>query len=661
MYKGTSICCYQCSIYIEREYYIIPIRYTPPLVSLSSRYDRMIQLCRKWFSTTVTKARATTATTTSNSATATTTAVGLKDITTIVKNNKDLIGKGSNFTKKIIHQQLNLINSTRFKRSSTLNSQYDSLKATSYYNLKNDILKDKQFALLLDQNFINRITPFLLKLTPNYRSLPNESASVSYDHWPKQHDKSDSNLSSSFKKKQILLEVPRLPNFQLNPNEFPIYIKTLTHHTIIKDQNLPHLLRTMANPMNNVTTPLHTIDTYNDILFYFKNHWDFASMREIFKFINLHPFIEPNLTTFNLLISSLLKNNQIRMSKDVVIGLKFYLKLMIRRGIEIDSRTWELVMRFLTTSVGRLQFVQIMKQNNVPVYDWSSIYVMKDFPKEMIDYYTTKSATSNTMRRNVRITNLIIKSCIQSGQFDMALNFIRANKSKCLVNDQTLNLFLVPLSNVGKLDQCLMIYKWFNETLQVRGDLTTFNLLLKSHVRNGYSKNFPIIYDWINRLFTDKVGLRYLPNSYWKLKCQSIIKFNCVDYHRHHHHGDCVDSSKVKANRLTKMDTLYESFNLDSVMLDGVHLHKIQLWNVSKGQPEIRKMLRFLNVVKGSSNGGEHKGGSSFIVNNSETKIRKQKFLQRIKNIAITHSAYKKLSYSKNWYKALNDEFSRKK
>lgn len=619
--------------------------------SLSSHYDRMIQLCKRWFSiTTIIKAKNTKAATT---------AVGVKDITAIVKNNKDLIGKGSNFTKKIINQQLVLINSTKFKRSKILNSQYDSLKATNYHNLKTDILKDKQFALLLDQNFINRIIPFLFKLTPNYRSLPNDSILPLNDSWSRQDKNSNRalSISSSFKT-SLLLEVPQLPNFQLNPNKFASYIRTLTHHTIIKDQNLPHLLRTLANPMNNMTTPLQTIDTYNDILFYFKNHWDFASMREIFKFINLHPFIRPNLTTFNILISSLLKNNQIRMSKDIIIGLKFYLKLMIRQEVEIDSKTWELIMRFLTTSIGRLQFVQIMKQNNVPVTDWSSIYIMKDFPKEMINHYITKSATSKNMRRNVRITNIIIKSCLQNGEFNMALDFIRSNRSNCSVNDQTLNLFLVPLSNMGKLDHCLMIYKWFNENLGVCGDLTSFNLLLKSHVRNGYSKNFPVIYEWINLLFKDRVGLKYLPNSYWKLKCQSIVKFNYADpCYDHHNHGA---PSKIKLKRLNKMDRLYEAFNLDSILFDGCQFHELQLWNVTKTHPDIRKMLRFLNVVKGCSKSGDNnKKRSKFIISNSETKIRKQKFLQRIKKIAITHSSYKKLSYSKNWYKALNDEFSK--
>lgn len=601
----------------------------------------MIQSCKRWIGTSITKINTIT------------TAATKKDITAIVKKNKELIGKGSNFTKKIITQQLQLIHPARFKRSNILDSTYDSLKATKIYRLKNEILKDKQFALLLDQNFINKIIPFLLKLTPKYQCLPNDSLSPSSSGSPhKQHCNNTVAFSSNFKK-SLLLEVPKLPDFQLNPDQFPTYIRTLTHCTIVKDQNLPHLLRTLANPMNNTTTPLHTIATYNDILFFFKNHWDFASMRETFNFINLHPFITPNLITYNILISSLLKNNQIRKNKDVIIDLRFYLELMMRQGIQIDSKTWELVMRFLTTSVGRLQFLQIMKQNNIPVNGWSSLYVLKDFPKEMIDFYTRKSTS---IEGTPRITNLIIKSCLQNGEFNMALRFVESNVS--IVNDQSLNLFLVPLSNMGKMDQCLMIYKWFNEKFGVCGNLTTFKLLLKSHVRNGYSKNFPLIYEWIQRLFKSKIGINYMPNNYWKLKCQSIIKFNCIRTDKF------TDFPKIQVNRLKKMDRLYETFDFDS--LDTVkegQFHEIKLWNISKGNPEIRKMLRFLNVVKRgkSNNGDNNEKRSNFITNNSKTKIRKRKFLQRIKKIAITHSSYKKLSYSQNWYKALNDEFSRTK
>lgn len=238
----------------------------------------------------------------------------------------------------------------------------------------------------------------------------------------------------------------------------------------------------------------------------------------------------------------------------------------------------------------------------------------------------------------------------------MALHFVESKVS--IVNDQSLNLFLVPLSNMGKMDQCLMIYKWFNEKLGVCGNLTTFKLLLKSHVRNGYSKNFPLIYEWIQRLFKSKIGINYMPNNYWKLKCQSIIKFNCIRTDKF------TDFPRIQVNRLKKMDRLYETFDFDS--LDTVkegQFHEIKLWNISKGNPEIRKMLRFLNVVKRgkSNNGDNNEKRSNFITNNSKTKIRKRKFLQRIKKIAITHSSYKKLSYSQNWYKALNDEFSRTK
>lgn len=546
-----------------------------------------------------------------------------KDITSIVKQNKHLIGKDSSFTKKLILKQLSPIKQTSFKRGETLTTKYDDEKATTLYRLKNDILKDPELSLLIDQNFINQILPTLL-------SLPYKSQVL--------HHSDNDKLKPL---PRIIERVPPLPDFSQDPDLFPRYIKLVTHTKVIKDQNLPILLRTLANPLNNTTTPLHTIETYNDILFYFKNHWDFASMREIFKFVNLHLFVTPNLTTFNIILSSLSQNNKIRKEKDVMIELKFYLKMMNELNLQIDHRTLEIISSFLTTSQGRLQFIQLLKQNGIGVDEWMKLQVMKEYPQEMINYIE-----GNKINLTTRLVNVVVKSCLHKNDFALAWNFIYCHCSRHCTNDQTLNYLLVSLSDKGKLDECLLLYKWFNGKMGVKGNLPTFELILKSHVRNGYSKKFAQIYEWLNELMKRNTGLNFMPNSYWKLKCQSIIKFNCVD--------TMAADKEEKEDCYDKLNKLYSTFNLETISYNG----KDTIWNLSKnvnGSREIRKFLRFLNVVK-SRAPARHK--SDHIRNDNGTRIAKREYLNRRKDIAITHSSYKKLSYATDWSKALNEEFS---
>lgn len=545
-----------------------------------------------------------------------------KDITQIVNGNKHLISKNSKYIQFLIKAQLEPIKQTSFKRNEIITTKYDNVTATTLYKLKNDILKDSKLALLIDQNFINQIIPLLLSLTSKIKYLPFETLSKQ--------------KSNEFIPPRLLERVPPLPNLIQDPTIFQEYIKTITHAKIIKQQNLPILLRTLANPLNNTTTPLHTVETYNDILYYFKTHWDFASMREIFKFINLHPFIKPNLTTFNIILSSLSQNNKIRKAKDIIIDLKFYLNLMERHKIEIDERTWEIIISFITTSQGKLQFIKVLKRNDVKINDWITLQVMKEYPQEMINYIKG----NHSIILSSRLNNLVVKSCLMKDNFPLAWNFIFTNASSHSTNDQTLNLFLVPLSSKGSIDECLLLYKWFNDKMGVKGNIKTFELILKAHVRNGYSKRFPLIYQWLINLCKSTVGLTFTPNNYWKLKCQSIIKFNCLN-------------DKIKPGDLEKLTHLYSKFNLEDLSYEG----KDTVWNLSKDKPEIRKFLRLLNVVK-SSIPSRHK--SSYIKNNDETRLAKREYLNRRKDIAITNSSFKKLSYVDNWYKALNKEFGKK-
>ncbi|CAL9736732.1 ATPase expression protein 3 [Monosporozyma servazzii] len=549
-----------------------------------------------------------------------------KDITSIVKQNKHLIGKDSSFTKKLILNQLSPIKQATFKRGETLNTKYDDEKATTLYKLKNDILKDPELSLLIDQNFINQIIPILL-------SLPFKNELNKEPHKNRNNNDTDNDNEPNEKLPRIIERVPPLPNFSENPDLFSQYIRLITHAKIIKGQNLPILLRTLANPLNNTTTPLQTIQTYNDILFYFKNHWDFASMREIFKFINLHLFVQPNIITFNIILSSLSQNNKIRKEKDIIIELKFYLKMMNQLKIQIDNRTLEIISSFLTTSQGKLQFIQLLKQNGIIVDDWMKLQVMKEYPTEMINYIE-----GNKINLTSRLINVVVKSCLHKNDLSLAWNFIYRSANPHIVNDQTLNYLLVPLSNHGKIDECLLLYKWFNNKMGTKGNLQTFELLLKSHVRNGYSKRFGLIYEWLNELCKQNTKLSFAPNNYWKLKCQSIIKFNCIN-------GKVIEIADHN-----KMNKLYSTFNLETISYNG----KDTIWNLSQNKPEMRKFLRLLNVVK-SRVPSKHK--SSHIVNTEDTRIAKRKYLSRRKNIAITHSSFKKLSYSDDWYKALNKEF----
>lgn len=526
--------------------------------------------------------------------------------------------KSTNFTKTIINKQLSLIPNVKFNRQKIINEKYDNLKASTLYRIKKETYQDKKLASLLDQNFINQITPLLLKLTP--RELPMISQHKSHT------------LTRRMKR-----HVPRLPTFEMireDPALFHRYIRTITHNTYIHDQNLSILIRTLANPMNSMTNGFQTVDTYNDIMFYFKGKWDLASLRETFKFMRLNG-IMPNLKTFNIIISSILNNSRIRKGKDVIIDLKFYLNMMVERRMFVDGKTWRLVYQFLKSNEGKLKYLEMMKLNKVEIDHLMILQMMEGFNQRIsLEYIGSRNVDVD-----LAIMNHMIKLMVRHEKFEFTqgYKFLIKYGNRTNTNDQTLNYFMVQSSNQGRLDLCLYMMRLFELRYNIYGNEQTFELLLKSHVRNGYSAKFTTIYQWIvTRLYKRFDGLMFLPNNYWKLKCQSIIKFNCKN------------DKEVKAD-LDKLDCLYDKFQIQK------YNGETSLWSMSQTKPEIRTMIRYLNCV---STRGVNSKDKKYITNDSDTQDAKLKYRQQIKKIAINNANKKRLPYIKDWYNALVDEYT---
>ncbi|SMN22711.1 similar to Saccharomyces cerevisiae YPL005W AEP3 Protein that may facilitate use of unformylated tRNA-Met in mitochondrial translation initiation [Maudiozyma saulgeensis] len=568
-----------------------------------------------------------------------------KNISKLYENRQISVGKRSAYQKNLVKDYLSSFEHIRPFKRLTIQDDYDVERAKKLNLFKKKISTNPKFKETQDEIFLGRIIPILIRQC----KIPVNKTKLHFSSIPKRIYPKDS-----------YDEIPIIPNFQEDPQAFANYIGLLTHTNFhFKNSSstngiIPTLLRTLLHPMNKTTGPYQTTETFNDMIYYFYQKSDLASMRESLAILKLSN-CKPDIKTYNLMLSGLLKNSNNESSPNENKNLIYYLERMIKDEVRADSITWNILFQFLETDKGRTVFMEAMRDLNIEITYRFIITLIKN--SQSTQTMSGLSILKLFQQYNIRMNNDILKFCIKrflrDGQLNHALTTIehvsKETKSSMaegnliiptVINSDTLNLFLYHFGNAGRLDLSLMSFNTFTKDYDVKPNSTNFEMLFKSLVRNGYSKNFPIIHKWIKVIRLK--WTKEMRNNYWKVKADSIAKFNCLkDVHE--------DDIKI-------FDTMISNFKLKENNSSGYNT-----W--SNATKDERKILRYINCRPNSIMKEKliNNKTNNLIKNNKNTYQQKKKYRENICKIAIKHATIKRIPYAADWYEGLNKELKDRK
>lgn len=550
--------------------------------------------------------------------------------------NKNLVGKNSSFQKTLIKDYLSTFKEVKDLTRQTVQNNYDIERVKKFMYLKNEILENPHFRETQDEIFLSRIIPILTR--QNGRNiLVNKKEQL--------HIQNKLPDDKKIYQRDSYEEIPPVPNFQEDPDSFTNYIGLLTHTTFHYRQSssasriIPTLLRTLMHPMNESTAPYQTTGTYNDLLYYYLCKNDMASMRETFALLQIAQ-CKPNIKTFNLILTVLLRNSRNNSSPNTTRNVMYYLQKLFREQLIPNNVTWGIIFQFLETDKGRSTLIKTMKGMNIEMSYRFLITLVRemDSTKQMSGLSILKLFQEYDISMNYHILGFVIRRFLEQKQLNHALttisHIIEQNKRpgtvKVGINAEILNLLMGHFANVGRLDLALMTYNTYVLKGIVKPNPNTFEWLYKGLVKNGYFKNFPTVAHWIKleRLKYTKE----MRNTYWKVKCDSIVKFNCL--------------KKWNEKDTMKFDDMMQWFVLSKEQ-------GYDTWKNSNS--DTRKILRYINC-RPNKQRNNAKRSNSLITTGPETKKKKLEYRETIREIAIKKASIERIPYAKDWYSALNTE-----
>lgn len=554
----------------------------------------------------------------------------------LYQQNKDLVGKDSNFQKTLIKNYLSTFKDVRDFTRQTIQNDYDIERVQTFMSLKKQISTNPAFRETQDEIFLSRIIPIITR--QNRRNILVNRKEQLHTHNKSPNDRNIYQCDS-------YEEIPPVPNFQEDPDAFANYIGLLTHtkfhyrNSSSATRLVPTLLRTLMHPMNESTAPYQTTETYNDLLYYYLCKNDMALMRETFVLLKIAE-CKPNIKTFNLMLTILLRNSKNNSSPNTTRNVMYYLQKMNSEQLIANDVTWGILFQFLETDKGRTTLIETMKDMNVEMSYRFLITLIRemDSMKDMSGLSILKLFQEYGISMNYQILNFVTRRFIEQKQLSHALttinHIIDQNKMigtiKIGINAEILNIFMIHFANGGRLDLALMTYNTYVSKGRVSPNPDTFEWLYKSLVKGGYFKNFPIVAHWIKleRLNYTKE----MRNTYWKVKCDSIVKFNCLK--------NWSEQENVKFDDMMQFFVLSKEQGYDT-------------WKNSNN--DTRNILRYINCRPNKQRDNANKA-SSLITSNRDTKKQKVKYRNKIRGVAIKKAASERIPYAEDWYGALNTD-----
>ncbi|SCU78694.1 LADA_0A06964g1_1 [Lachancea dasiensis] len=527
-----------------------------------------------------------------------------------------LVSKGSFFERRAVQDFLGPHHNHRFARHN-VEAAYDVSRAkANYVALKQLKNADDSTALLFNksQRYVEEMIPLLVRLTP-----PEVSAG---------HSK------RIFRNEQFT-EIPPIPNFATQQHLLGNYVSILSHTTFYYKRSsslngvIPKILRNIMHPSNIKTAHLRNTEVFNDVIFFFSQRSDYASCRELFSQMKLEG-IAPNTKTFNLLLRNVLKNSHIRKLNHPIQDAVYYLKQMQYHEVQADSVTWVTCYNLLLEDLSRDVFLEKLIECKVPITPQLILSVLTSSYQNSSQIL--RFLSSSLVPLDTKLFNFCLKRLLQEEKFDVAWAFIdhAQTNAKFKINHESLNIFLRVFAEVGRLDLALLTFNSITRRYNVSANLHSFDMLLKALVRNGYTKNFPIILKYLQRIraeYTEGVQVY----SYWLSKAQAVAKFNIAP------------SPGIK--NFEKAKQLLESITWDT---QGM---RWECWQ-SCG-PSVRKVFRFMGCVP---NAVKAQGKRQNFFTDKKVVLKKAEYKNRIRALAVHSAMAKRVPYAEDRYSALKEE-----
>ncbi|CCE66200.1 hypothetical protein TPHA_0P00420 [Tetrapisispora phaffii CBS 4417] len=544
-----------------------------------------------------------------------------------VREHMTLVGRGSNYQKKQVQEYLSPLRPYKLRRQE-INKDYDQEKSIEYTKFTLHKKKEERLGFGLSEDFLGELLAALIKNLPKRYE--------GQDEVDKADNLNDDDIPSckyaypKFSKE----EIPKIPDFEKHPEKFPEYVGLLTHcdfyyrNSSKSNGIIPKILRNLFHPSNVKTLHLRSVDSFNDLIYYFSNKFDFASCREFLAQMKVEN-IKPNTKTYNLLIMNVLKNSHIRKGKSIRPELKFLFHDMQKNQVTVDEITWNICFNFLNNGLSKDIYIEQMVKHGVAI---TPEFVYTVFRNDKT--YSSSDILNYLTENKISMTYKIFKLCIEKLlkqqkskvvwemiQFAMDNNSHEPGQMK--VTYEVVDKLLAEFARRGRIDLTLMTLNKFLLDYKLTPSVNTFDMCFKSLSNSGYSKNFEAVYRYIVKLKSDSGLPPY--KSYWAVKCQSTIKFNCRQLHDKE--AEIIRGMEL-LNSLRFPKDKYVDFT----------------WYIRDSN--IRKTLRYLGCTL-------HKIHDKQInpVNKDKSNYR-----QRIRFIAIQKSMVNKIDYSMDYYKTLKRE-----
>lgn len=546
-----------------------------------------------------------------------------KDVT--LNENKHLVGKGSNFQKKVVKEYLSPLRVHDLSRHE-IKDDYDSEKATRMSRMAR---RSKHFANYREivfsdsRRFVGELLAALVACSSKMIEVISDDVVRHFPAW-------------------TMKEVPKIPKFDANPKLFEDYIGFLTHTKFLYRNSssingiVPMILRNLMHPGNLKTLQWRTTRTYNDMIYYFREKFDFASCREIFAQMKIEG-AQRNTITYNMMLLSVLKNSHIRKVKPVDNEVIYYLKSMRKNKVRADAVTWTTCYNFLKEDVARAIFIEQMQLRGVPITASFVYTVLRN------GAYSSEECLRFLSNHKVPLTCKLFKLCLdrllQEDRVNIAWLFLEHTMTKrevdFKIDSDIMNSFLRYFARKGRLDLALITFNTCTRDFDIKPDDHTFEMLFKALVTNGYSKNFSMILKYLkNARGSFGLGNR---NNYWLVKAAAISKFNVPKLSTF----SDEDFEKL-ANQLNNLvwSSTSSGFTLKTWKENG---------------PSFKKALRDIGCVPPTLQANKEPP----IVNTTAMQ-KKSKYRRRIRSIAVQNAMYKRIPLAKDWYGTLKQELKKR-
>ncbi|KAG0672949.1 mitochondrial translation initiation protein [Kluyveromyces marxianus] len=458
-------------------------------------------------------------------------------------------------------------------RISKKEGPYDYKRAIEFSNALKRTMDSKsadQTIFSLCSENIAKLISLLLQITPDKLVVPS---------------------STRIFPRELFTDIPKLTDeITSDTDKFANYVGLLTHTKFhYKGSSsqggiIPKLLNSLLHPSNNQTVKLKSTSVFNDVIFYYTTKNNFATCRELFAQMKAEGF-NPDTMTYNLLLRSLRKNDALVKQKLPYDEAVFYLTKMKIEGVPADVITWNTCYLLLKDNISRAIFLEKMIEKNEENYERSW---------KLLEH---------------------------------------AKRSKFNVSDPFfLETYIRKFADMGRMDLSLITFNTLTTKYMVTRTLHCYDMLFKCLVRQGYHKNFSVVYKYLVQKLKHLTGGKIISN-YWIVKSRAILKFN-------------IES---KGDR-----------DISQAVSDLDHLIKKCVWNEDKGMKidcwdqyyQYRKLFRTVGAVP-------HHTSSKKLNKEqypAEASRKKKKYIKRMKETSIANKKLKDAQYEKDYYGALKND-----